>query len=625
MCGIAGLLIHPNSRWLSRNMRIQVALEKLSHRGPEGVGLECLQNVIIGHRRLSIIDLAGGSQPLHNEDRTVWVTFNGEIYNFQELKEQLIHSGHAFRTNSDTEVIVHAWEEWGKDCVNHFRGMFAFAILDQNKSQMFLARDHLGIKPLYYFIGGDSFAFASELQSLRSFENFPNELDIGAIDDFLVLGYVPAPRTIYRYVKKLPPACSLLISTESLRYEINQYWRLDFHPDEKPSTEEWKNELANVLRESVKAHLISDVPFGAFLSGGVDSTAVVSLMSEFLTSPVKTFAIGFEEEDFNELSWAREAARQLGTDHYEEIVRPDALSILPELVKHYGEPFGDSSAIPTWYVSQLAGRHVKMALTGDGGDEAFLGYGRYGGWKRWVHPIAPRRTFTKQLVRSTLSAFAPQRFPKDIKERLPKIRDWYGWVGCTKTDVRERLWKNEFRNIINSHIKEMEQVAEDALKLPAVQFGQYVDYLTYLPNDILTKVDIASMAHSLETRTPLVDIRVAELAARIPWRHNLQENAAGQWTGKHLLKSIVSDKLGSNFVNRRKMGFCVPLKRWFTKSGALHEKLRERLTDKENVIGNYFSLSAITQLLETHSDESDHSQVLWQLLFLDEWLRNHSR
>ena len=619
MCGICGIL---QLGALTPPGVIEVMTTRLSHRGPDGKGLHRLHPIALGHRRLSIIDLRTGAQPMSNEDGQIWVTYNGELYNFRELRSQLQTAGHQFRTASDTEVIVHAWEEWGEKCVERFRGMFAFVIADHRRRELFLARDHLGIKPLYYFQTRKTFAFASELQSLRAHEDCPDEIDPRAIDNYLRLAYIPPPRTIYRHVYKLPPGHRMTVTFDGEIRGPESYWRLVFRPETRVSLGEWSERFEAALRDSVRAHLVADVPFGAFLSGGLDSTSIVTMMAEQFSS-VRTFSIGFEEDDYNELCYARKAAQILGTDHHEEIVRPDSFAILPDLVRHYGEPFGDSSAIPSYYVSRLARRQVSMVLTGDGGDEFFLGYDKYLEWRDCANPSCAR-PWWKQKLRSIFRFFASQSFPPDPKRRPLGLQDWMKKVTSTHAQTRFGLWRPEFVHLIDEPIQEFEQIGRDAFSVPLEQYGQYVDIKTYLPHDLLTKLDVASMMHGLEARTPLTDVRMAEFAATIPWQINLRQNADdGAWAGKHLLKRFLGKYFDHEFLHRKKAGFSLPLKYWFSESGALRQELTDRFFSGTARIHRYLRSDGVKKLVTEHNVQTrENSKPLWQLLFLENWLEH---
>lgn len=564
---------------------IRAMIDALRHRGPDGEGVWLQERVALGNRRLAIIDPQGGGQPVGNEDGTVRVSFNGEIYNFRELRDTLTGKGHTFRTRSDTEVIVHAYEEWGKHCTEHFRGMFAFCIADTRKRCLFLARDHFGIKPLYYFQWNQCFVCASELQALKVLDEFPWALDLAAIDQYLWLQYIPAPQTIFKRVKKLPPAHWMTVEFDGMIDGPERYWDAQFQPDVHRTEEEWLEELDSVLRDSVKAHLIADVPFGAFLSGGVDSSTVVRYMREILREPVKTFTIGFDEEGYSELSFAQEAALCMGTEHYTRVVRSDALKIVPELVRHYGEPFGDSSALPTFAVAELAREHVPMVLSGDGGDEAFGGYQAYIHWME--------------------------------RPDLQTVDRWIGLMQYLPCDWRVRLWRNEYRHVIQECLQIFEEGFTQAKGYGPLHTVQEIDRKTYLPSAILTKVDIASMMQGLEVRTPFLDTRVWDVVSRIPERWNMQERRSG-WEGKLLLKKIMERWYPSNLVHRRKTGFGVPLARWFAEGGAYRHILETRLCDPSSPLSEYFNPSVIQELLT-----KNFTGPLWLLFFLDEWLRQY--
>lgn len=620
MCGITGM-VHFDGSCAARESLWRMT-SSLAHRGPDAEGLHVLGAAGLGHRRLSIIDIENGRQPLLNEDGQVAVTFNGEIYNFRELREQLVGLGHSFRTRSDTEVIVHAWEQWGKNCVERFRGMFAFAVADWRRRVIFLARDHLGIKPLYYFVNERRAAFASELQALRVLSDFPSDLDLRALDQYLFLGYIPAPRTVFKGVSKLPPASRMLVYLDGRTEGPEQYWHLEYRPERGKSAEQWAEELESVIRESVKAHLVADVPFGAFLSGGMDSSLIVGMMAEEMTQPVKAFTIAFDEEEFSELAYARQVAERWGVEHHVEVVRPDALAVLPSLVRHYGEPFGDSSAVPTHYVSRLARRFVVMVLSGDGGDEAFAGYNRYQGWLRWLYPKAPQRSWWKRLLRPVASAAFPRRFRPDPGPgpQIPTAAAWQPFVQCIARELRRNLWRPEHLAHFDLPVEAFDVLDRRVRDVPPESFGQYADYQTYLPNDILVKVDVASMMHGLEVRTPLVDVRVAEFAARIPAEVSLARAADGRLLSKSLLRRILSRQLPESFVDRPKMGFLAPIRRWFQRGGGFREELTRLLTRPDARIQEYFDPRAIESLLARHDMNGDVAGPLWQLLFLEVWL-----
>jgi asparagine synthase (glutamine-hydrolysing) len=607
MCGIIGIINLEKEPVSSR--LLDEMTSSLSHRGPDETGVWKNGFVGLGHKRLSIIDLQTGKQPMRDKSGNVWITYNGELYNFVELKQELIAKGHSFRTNSDTEVILYSYIEWGDNCVERFRGMFAFGILDLTKKRLFLARDQLGIKPLVYLSTGSCFAFSSEIQALRCLDNIPLDLDLQAIDQYLFLQYIPAPLTIYKHMKKLPPAHRMSISFDGKISGPERYWDLKFEPDFSLDESEWIEALEKVLYDSVKAHLVSDVPFGAFLSGGIDSTAIVTYMAQILNSPVKTFSIGFGEEEFNELHYAEVVAKRCETDHHVEIVKPDALKILPKLVKHYGEPFGDSSALPTYYVSKMARKHVPMVLSGDGGDEAFAGYNTYRGWIQWLK--FHRTPYWKKVLYPAASFIFPKRYPK----RTPETKNWFRQINYFPNEHRRELWRGEYRDIPGLPIEVFENESKNTVNYSAVNKVQYMDLKTYLPFDILTKVDIASMLNSLEVRTPLVDVRVFEFAAAIPEHYNMSKNSKNEYEGKLLLKKLLKKYYPGNFLHRSKMGFSVPIQKWFGSPDNLQKNILERIVQKDSLINEFFCPGQIAKLVESQA-----YTLLWLLLFLEEWL-----
>ncbi|MEO8761162.1 MAG: asparagine synthase (glutamine-hydrolyzing), partial [Bacteroidia bacterium] len=556
---------------------------------------------------LSIIDLAAGGQPMSNEDESIWITFNGELYNYKELQAELKKLGYTFKTNSDTEVIIYAYQQWNVNCLKRFRGMFSFGIVDLNKKEIFLARDHFGIKPLYIYQTETSVAFGSELQQFKKLPDFKKEIDINALDQYLWLQYIPAPLTIFKSIKKIKPAHYLTISFNGTISKQIPYWDVDFSKKKIKTENEWLEETDFAIKDSVKAHLVADVPFGAFLSGGIDSSLVVEYMSKQLKKPIETFSIGFEEEEYNELKYAEVVAKKWNTNHHIEIVKPDALGILPKLVKHYGEPYGDSSCIPTYYVCELAKKHVTMVLSGDGGDECFAGYSSYINWLKFM-PIQ-YRTGIKKTIYPYLEKLMPSRYPK--KDTLDY---WLQHINYLDKNWRTKLWKEEYQNQMSTNPEGFEELFNKTANLSLSNKVQYMDMKTYMNNDILTKVDIASMIHSLEVRTPLIDKEVWELAATIPEEFNIN-NKSGEWRGKLLLKKLMEKNFPENFVYRKKQGFAVPLSKWFANEGEYRQVLEEKLLSEKSLLRQYFNKNGISDLIQ-----SQHTGGLWLLLFLEEWL-----
>ncbi len=609
MCGIAGYI---DLKSLANETVIKQMTDAISHRGPDGSGHKLFDNVALGHRRLSIIDLASGAQPMSDFSEKFWITFNGELYNYKEIKKQLIDLGCKFKTNSDTEVIIYAYEKWGEKCLQYFRGMFAFAIADLTKKTLFIARDHFGIKPLYYYSSNNIVAFGSELQQFKDLPEFDKSIDLNAIDQYLWLQYIPAPLTIFKSVKKLKAAHYITIDFNGKISEQQEYWDVDFSKKQVKTQKEWLEATDAVIKDSVKAHLVADVPFGAFLSGGIDSTLVVGYMSQMLDKKVETFSIGFEEEQYNELKYADVAAKKFNTNHHTEIVKPDALDILPKLVKHYGEPFGDSSAIPTYYVCQLARKHVTMVLSGDGGDECFAGYNSYTNYMKYL-PINDR-VGIKKIIYPLQEKLLPGRYPK--KDTL---ETWIANMSYLQNDWRTKLWKPEHHKHISTLPEGFEALYSRTKKYSTVNKVQYIDMKTYMNFDILTKVDVASMMHSLEVRTPLIDKAVWEFAATIPEEFNIN-NKSGEWRGKLLLKELLQKNFPTEFIHRKKQGFGVPISKWFAHQGELDVLLQDRILSKNSLINSYFDQKAIRGL-----QDENHSGALWLILFLEEWLAQFNK
>jgi asparagine synthase (glutamine-hydrolysing) len=591
----------------------------LVHRGPddEGFFVDSCRRVALGMRRLAVIDLHTGHQPIANEDGSVVCILNGEIYNFQALREGLERRGHQFKTATDTEALVHLYEDEGTHLVNHLRGMFAFAIWDARKALLLLARDRVGKKPLYYATLQQRLIFASELSALCRLDGLPREVDLGALDLYLTHSYIPSPYSIYRGVHKLPPAHCLIVRNGTL--DIRPYWRLQTSPVLREPAEELATQLQAKLADAVRVRLVSDVPLGCFLSGGTDSSSVVALMSEASSSQVRTFSIGFSDESFNELKYARIVASRYRTDHHEYVVQPDVIAVLPEMVRHFGEPFGDSSAVPTWYVSQIARRHVTVALNGDGGDELFGGYPWYR-TGRVLDALAGRlpRQLTAALARLPLSPSGrAQRFLSRLS-LSPAAR--YASLRVFQTPaMRHRLYGPELANRgASAAIQYLADAYQQADGEPLARM-QYTDIVTYLPEDLLVKVDRMSMAHSLEARSPFLDHELLEFSVRIPtalktsWRR-----------GKLILCDAMRDRFPPGFLERPKMGFSIPVANWLRTT--LKPECEKRLTSGFIADVGWFNNHAVTTMLEEHSSGvHDWSAQLWNLLILAIWAEAFSR
>ncbi|MDP3556683.1 MAG: asparagine synthase (glutamine-hydrolyzing) [Bacteroidota bacterium] len=604
MCGIAGYI---SLNFSANEAVIKTMTDAISHRGPDGFGHKIFDNIAIGHRRLSIIDLAAGKQPMSDEKENLWITYNGELYNYLDLKKELIQFGYKFRTNSDTEVIIYAYDKWGKACLEKFRGMFAFAITDLKNKNIFIARDHFGIKPLFIYQSKNIIAFASELQQFKNLPEFENTIDINAIDQYLWMQYIPEPLTVFKQIKKLKAAHFINIDFNGKVSDQQQYWDVDFSKKQTKTKKEWLEATDAVIKDSVKAHLVSDVPFGAFLSGGIDSSLVVDYMSQTLNKQVETFSIGFEEEEYNELKYAEQVAKKFNTNHHTEIVKPDAMAILPKLVKHYGEPYGDSSCIPTYYVCELARKHVTMVLSGDGGDECFAGYNSYLNWLKYM-PLNHRTGFKKSIYPLQEKLF-PARYPKK-----DTINEWIKINCYLDNNWRSKLWKSEYKKSIAQMPEEFDTLFARTKNYSLTNKVQYMDMKTYMNFDILTKVDRASMIHSLEVRTPLIDKNVWEFAATIPEEFNINKNS-GEWRGKLLLKELMLKNFPNDFVHRKKQGFSIPLTKWFSKKGELNQLLQDKLLSQNSLLNEYFNPDAINELII-----SNNTNGLWLLVFLEEWL-----
>lgn len=621
MCGIAGFVNwdgQPASAFL-----LQAMTDRLAHRGPDGEGHHVWCHAALGHRRLAIIDVGSGAQPMANEDDSVWVTFNGEIYNFLELRQLLEGHGHVFATRSDTEVIVHGYEQWGEEVVPRLRGIFAFAILDQRRGRLLLARDHLGVKPLVYYADRHRIFFASEMKAITVNPSVPREIDPEAISDYFEYGYVPAPKTVLKGFRKLEPGCLISLDVHrSSPVAPRRYWQLDFLAEQLPDNRKTLDLLDEQLDEAVRLELVSDVPLGSFLSGGLDSSLVSALMARHSADRIRTFSAGFDEARFSETEYARKVARHLNTEHHEHVVRPDIAALLPKLVYHFDEPFSDASAVPTYYVCEMARRNVTVCLSGDGGDEMFAGYDRYRhlqGQARmdWL-PQSFRETLFGRLATvypegwplAELVAGVPlssaQRFGRHMSRQYGLLQASDLLSECIRASLP--AGRRPFDHLVD---------AFDPRIADPLQAMLDVDVRTYLPNDILTKVDITSMMNSLEVRVPLLDYKLAEFAARLPPSLKIRGRE-----GKYALKEVGRRYLPDEIVSRRKMGFGVPMREWlaselrdFTDQYLLHTSRSSGLLDTR-VVQDMVADNA-SRLYQSRS-----SGKLWWALFFEIWHRD---
>jgi len=633
MCGITGIFDTQGARPIAHPV-LQRMNESQTHRGPDEGSLHLEPGVGLGHRRLSIIDVATGQQPLFNEDQSVVVVFNGEIYNYQELIPELQALGHQFRTKSDTEVIVHAWESWGEDCVNRFRGMFAFALWDRNRQVFFLARDRLGVKPMHYAVLEDGMLlFGSELKSLMAYNGpgggLRRDIDPQALEQYFALGYIADPRTIYKQARKLPPASTLLIRRGQPVGEPREYWDVRFTLDQRIGVDEACEELQRRLRESVRLRMISEVPLGAFLSGGVDSSAVVQAMAGLSGEPVNTCSIAFDDPAYNESEFAAMVARRYATRHHVETVRSDDFDLVDTLAHLYDEPYADSSTIPTYRVCQLARKHVTVALSGDGGDETFGGYRRYRlhlmeERMRAALPASVRRPVFGLLGRLYPKAdWAPRVFrAKTTFEGMARssVEAYFHSLSVIRQPMRTQLYSPAFRAELGGYsaFEVFDRHARRADTDDPLALIQYIDLHTYLVGDINTKVDRASMAHSLEVREPLMDHELVEWVARLP--SSLKMNGG---EGKYFFKKAMEPHLPQDVLYRPKMGFAVPLSRWFR--GPLRERVRQSLLQGPMQDGGWFDAATLRRLVDEHqSGVRDHSGPIWSLLMFDAFLRRQT-
>lgn len=622
MCGIVGIISQDREDQTDMNL-LRLMNAALTHRGPDDEGYWTGRGVGLAMRRLSIIDLKGGHQPLCNEDSTIWTVFNGEIYNFIQLREGLIQKGHQFKTHSDTEVIVHLYEERGEDFVKELRGMFAIALWDDRSEKLLLYRDRVGIKPLHYWFRNGTLLFSSEIKALLEHPEVSRKISFSAINDYLSYLYIPSPGTVYREIFKLPAGHCLTYFRGKI--DIRSYWDFHFETDTGIREEEWIEKLQAALEESIKLHLVSDVPLGAFLSGGMDSSTVVAGMSRLMSSPVKTYSIGFEDDQFNELPFARQVAMRFKTDHHEKIVKADSFDLLHKIISAFDEPFGDPSSIPAFLVSEFARHDLKVVLSGDGGDELFSGY-------LWTRKEAFLEQYRRlpQAVKKTFGAlFLPKNYHPLMEtgrshlirrflydgERSP-VDSFSRRIRCFQPWMKDELFEDgvlqELKN--ENHPNRIQSLFGRNGSGTGMEKLLYWDSKVYLPDDLLTKVDRMSMVHSLEVRVPLLDHKLVELAASIPFSLKLKGR-----TTKYILKRAVEKTLPSGILKQRKQGFAIPVHRWFREE--LFNFSEKILLKEKSQSRRYFRPSYIRWMLDAHkSGKQRFGFQLYALVILELWL-----
>jgi asparagine synthase (glutamine-hydrolysing) len=626
MCGITGIF-NLDGRDVNYDI-LNTMNSRIKHRGPDGDGTWIEKGIGLGHRRLSIIDLQGGAQPMTNEDETVHITFNGEIYNHKVLREQLQAKGHIFKSECDTEVIVHLYEEYGKECVQHLNGMFAFAVYDSKKRYILLARDRLGQKPLVFFYKKNSktttLAFSSELHSLKAHPEMPKEISPQALHDYLTLQYIPAPETIYKGVNKLPPSFILECSAENPLPRVSQYWKCSYSEKNSMSYSMASNKLNELLQSSVKERMMSDVQLGAFLSGGIDSTIITGLMKPCSLMPINTFSIGFNDEKYDERNFAKIAAAAFETNHQDKIVNPADFDVLEKLVQHYGEPYSDASMIPTYFLSKFAKESVTVALSGDGADELFAGYYRYLVMKYVriadILPLKLRKTLASSIIKILPSV-------SEERNNIAKLIRIVNAVGSSTNDrylnlisrfpenMKKSIYSPDFANFtLKNTQRYFDELYAHSTAAKQAEKAMEIDLTTYLPGDILTKVDIASMANSLEVRSPFMNHKLVEFAASLKMKFKQNGN-----TRKRILQDTYKKLIPKELQERKKMGFGVPIAQWLRTDWK--DITRERLLDGIAVNSGYFNKKNIDYMINEHtSSNADYSYSLWSMLIFELWL-----
>lgn len=613
MCGICGI-INLNEKPVEGRTLIQMR-DTVIHRGPDDAGIFIDNNVGLGHRRLSIIDIEGSHQPMSNEDGTVWITYNGEIYNYKELREFLIKKGHKFKTKGDTEVLIHLYEEYGENMVEKLNGMFSFAVWDKKRERLILARDRVGIKPLYYYYKGGNFAFASEIKSLFQHPKISKDIDFDALNLYFAFGYIPQNYSIFKDIRKLLPGHMLIYQNGNMR--VSRYWNFTTDDELNGNECELLDQLYTLLKESIKLRMVSDVPIGVFLSGGIDSSIIATIMASLSSKPIKTFSIGFQEAKYNELPYAREIAKHISSDHHEFIVKINAMEILDKISQQYDEPFADSSAIPTYCVSKMAKDYVTVVLSGDGGDELFGGYN----WYSWV------KSGVEFSKRFTLFA----NILGKVGQLLPNGMEGKHYLERLGKDETEQFWRRVFifEDEARKHLLKKSLIDDSKLRLPEntlytyfnslntdiVKKMEWTDFKFYLPEDILSKVDRASMLVSLETRVPFLDHNICEFAFKVPSEFKIRKGIK-----KYLLKKLAKRILPKDFPLERKQGFSIPLKEWMQKDLAPTVKEVAFHPTVKTFINTDYVLKI---LMEHKSGKVNNSAKLWSVLMFGLWVRNY--
>jgi len=629
MCGICGIFNFGKQENINEEILHKMS-NVLEHRGPDDEGYFIGTSdsgqplgIGLGIKRLSIIDLETGHQPIHNEDGKIWIVYNGEIYNFPELRAETERRGHRYYTKSDTETIVHLYEDYGTDCVKYLRGMFAFGLWDGRREQLLLARDRLGQKPLVYTVHRGNLIFASEIKSILEYPDLKREVDMDALHYYLTYQFVPSPFTMFEGIKKLPPA-NILLCDRKGNIKLERYWELNYKNKLKLGEKEYSRKILDLLKESTKMRLISDVPLGAFLSGGLDSSTVVGVMSRLVDKPVKTFSVGFEEKSFTELKYARLVADYFHTEHFEFMVKPNVIEILPRLIWHYNEPFADPSAIPTYYIARETRKYVKVALNGDGGDENFAGYDRYKANKLSGYYTKLPKFIREVVIKGLIRNLPESTKRKDLIRRLkqfvqassfsPEGRNvkWHSFFDDReKQDLYSKEMQDRFRDFDTFNY--MADITKESDGEDFLDKILYTDLMTYLPENLLVKMDIATMANSLETRSPFLDHKLIEFTAQIPAHLKLKG-----FTSKYILKKALRNILPREILHRGKMGFGLPIGEWFRRE--LKGYVQGILLHKRCIDRGYFEKGTVQRLLDEHiSGKVDHGYRLWILLNLELW------